>query len=1101
MTLSLFLLGPPRVEINGEAINFPRQKSLALLVYLAVTGEQQRRDTLAALLWPESADARGSLRRELSSLKSTLSDGEWLDADRESIALSGNVWLDIDDFLRAAQNDDPASLAQAADLYRGDFLSGFSLADAPDYDDWRFFQAEEYRRLLAGALEHLIAHHQNAGDPTAAILYARRHLALDNLHEPAHRTLMRLYALAGQQAAALRQYDECVRLLDEELGVLPEEETSALHEAIRTRRFAADDRVTGRQGDTMTSSHHPFIPSSLHLPTLTTSFIGREMELSELIALLARPDVRLATVVAPGGMGKSRLAIEAARRLSGEYPDGVWFLSLVGVNEASQMLSALVQLLDAPMGQGDALAAILRFLAPRRLLLVLDNFEQLAAHATILVEIAQGVPGVKLLVTSRVRLNLREEWAFLLEGLGTESVGALLAAPGEATRLFVERAQQVHPDFAPAVEATSIVAICRAVEGMPLGIELAASWLRAMTCGEIAAEIGRDVDFLSTPLRNVPEQHRSMRAVFERSWALLTPEEQRGLARLSVFQGSFTRQAAAAVANARLPLLSALVDHSLLRHSVSGRYDIHEFLRQFAAEKLAASDEAESIHDKHAAHFLSLLADRTDDLQWRRPEGTVKELLPDRENLFAGWRWAVKQQHLFELIRGAASGFLVFCNHSNAQESALSSYQAALVQVESATELTQDSRSDLLGRLIWRLDVLDNVHRSTEVHMAELMKAKGHLLESRTDNREEVALVNVYLAMALATQGRNTEAVQCLEQAISTFSELSNLVRLGWVYNMYCFLEIGRGRPTFARHWHENAVAAWQDGGIARSPLLSDMMLCSMEGDYERMRASGEKALSGTPDPFRFENGSGRGRGFILQTLGEWAILSGEFGRAEEYFQQANSILLEEGQPWQLAMSFQLSLGTLYRLQHKWESARTHIQSLLETIRSIGYRQRIATRLHELARLEHDLGNYGEAEAALAEALAIAHSIDFLFFEARILCQIGHTAAAQSKPEAAAYYRRALEIASEQGMNPIVLDVLQGAAGLAAQAGAVAQAVEWLALAASHPNGEWETKQRAGKALAELEGQPSADEFSAAQKRGQKAELVTVIPVVLAWLA
>lgn len=156
MTLALHLLGPPRVEIDGEAIAFPRQRSLALLVYLAVTGEQQRRDTLAALLWPESADARGSLRRELSSLKSALGGGNWLDADRESVALTGDVWLDVGDFLTAVESGDPADapvhLAQAAELYRGDFLSGFTLADAPDFDDWRFFQGEEYRRLLAAGL-------------------------------------------------------------------------------------------------------------------------------------------------------------------------------------------------------------------------------------------------------------------------------------------------------------------------------------------------------------------------------------------------------------------------------------------------------------------------------------------------------------------------------------------------------------------------------------------------------------------------------------------------------------------------------------------------------------------------------------------------------------------------------------------------------------------------------------------------------------------------------------------------------------------------------------------------------------------------------------
>ena len=200
-------------------------------------------------------------------------------------------------------------------------------------------------------------------------------------------------------------------------------------------------------------------------------------------------------------------------------------------------------------------------------------------------------------------------------------------------------------------------------------------------------------------------------------------------------------------------------------------------------------------------------------------------------------------------------------------------------------------------------------------------------------------------------------------------------------------------------------------------------------------------------------------------------------------------------------MGFRTSMATLYRLQHKWELARTHIQSLLKTIRGIGFKQRIAIRLHELAQLEHDLGNYSEAESALAEALEIAHSIDFLFFEAQILCQMGHTAAAEGRPQAANFYHQVLEMTAGQGMNPIALDAVRGVAGLAAATGNVAQAAEWLALAASHPNGEWETKQKAQKARAELEGEMSAEEFSAAQARGQSAELETVIPVVLTRLA
>ena len=207
-----------------------------------------------------------------------------------------------------------------------------------------------------------------------------------------------------------------------------------------------------------------------------------------------------------------------------------------------------------------------------------------------------------------------------------------------------------------------------------------------------------------------------------------------------------------------------------------------------------------------------------------------------------------------------------------------------------------------------------------------------------------------------------------------------------------------------------------------------------------------------------------------------------------------------QGGLWEVVLGFQFSYGTVLRLQGQMEAARRQIEWEVTTVRSTGFDQRIATRLHELARLEYDEGRYAESEVALAEALEIAESIDFRFITAVVLCQMGHTEAAQGKPEAAGFYHRALEIAAEQGMNGIVVDVVQGVAHLRAAAGDVAQAVEWLALAASHPNGEWETQQKAQKALTELEGQLSAEDFSAAQARGQSAALETVISAVLAWV-
>jgi DNA-binding SARP family transcriptional activator len=239
-TLSLYLLGPPRVELRGGLVEIKRRKALALLSYLAVNGERQPRDRLAALFWPESSQsqARKALRRDLSELNLTL-EGDWLEADRESVGLREGVWLDVTEFQHYLTNEttDLQTLTAAVALYRGDFLTGFTLPDCPEFDEWQFFQTESLRQALASALEQLVGMLSSQADYEGAIPYARRRLALDPLHEPAHRRLMRLYVQTGQQAAALRQYELCRQTLENELGNFPAPETTALYNNIRAGKL------------------------------------------------------------------------------------------------------------------------------------------------------------------------------------------------------------------------------------------------------------------------------------------------------------------------------------------------------------------------------------------------------------------------------------------------------------------------------------------------------------------------------------------------------------------------------------------------------------------------------------------------------------------------------------------------------------------------------------------------------------------------------------------------------------------------------------------------------------------------------------------------
>jgi DNA-binding SARP family transcriptional activator len=379
--LALYLLGPPRIELDGEPVHIARRKALALLAYLAMTGGSHSRDTLATLLWPEydQSRARAGLRRTLSELNTTLGEG-WLTADRETAGLNpdAGLWLDVDRFrsLLSAWQDHGHpeadicpecldALSEAVELYQGDFLAGFTLRDSAPFDEWQFFETEGLRDQLASALVRLASYHTSQGEYEPAIGYARRWLALDPLHEPAHRHLMALYAQAGQQSAALRQYQLCEQTLLEELGLPPSEETEALYEQIRTQPADRAEPVNpfprARHNlyqlccETPCSTNLPwgpqiarFLRTQLVLPFQPTPFVGREALLAEIADRLEDPACRLLSLVGPGGSGKTRLALEAAAGILSEaqldnYPHGVYFVSLAPLESAEAIVPTVAQ--------------------------------------------------------------------------------------------------------------------------------------------------------------------------------------------------------------------------------------------------------------------------------------------------------------------------------------------------------------------------------------------------------------------------------------------------------------------------------------------------------------------------------------------------------------------------------------------------------------------------------------------------------------------------------------------------------------------------------------------------------------------------------------
>lgn len=711
-TLKLHLLGAPQIKLDGQLVNMDRRSAVALLIYLAVTGQAHTREFLATLFWPDydPSSSYAYLRRAIWELKNTIGDG-WLLADRQMVSMSQErtYWLDVDEFRHLSAGDDLESLALAAELYQGDFSAGFTLRDSSAYDDWLQFEGEALRRELRRVLRILTQNLRKVGDLAKASNYASRWLTHDPLDELAYRQMMQIQIESGHRSEALRLYEQCVQILDAELGLSPQVETTAIYERLAEGKSAVGESRLAENGLSIKSEVAHVLPSP------PTSFVGRQEEITSLEQLLTNETNRLVTLIGPGGSGKTRLAIQIANNLidqqAVEIKDGLSFVSLAPLNVVDSIVPAIANALAFSFykEEDSSRERLIDYLRNRQLILILDNFEHLLNDESrnLLNDIIGHCPKVKLLVTSRARLNLHKENIFTVSGLAIpelqsfQEVSRSLVGPSSysAIELFVQSARRIRSDFqVNKSNWTAIVEICRLVAGMPLGIELAAGWIDVLTPQEIADEMANNLDFLASDQVDIPARQRSMRAVFDSSWQLLNAEEQRVFRDLTVFRGGFTRTAAEKVGKASIKTLKSLVSKSWLQHGIDGRYVLHELLRQYGAEILLADENGwDAVRLRHAYYYANFADEQYTAMHGPRQKAAFEAFSTEIENIRTAW-YSLLELGDMATIMGKISGSLYLYISIDA---ATEQWRSLIELTEEAWLIHQDDPSLKASRAIW----------------------------------------------------------------------------------------------------------------------------------------------------------------------------------------------------------------------------------------------------------------------------------------------------------------------------------------------------------------------------------------------------------------
>lgn len=771
-------LGHGAVLADGEPVGrFISTKAEALLWYLVVEGGTQQRESLATLLWSEMPTARKNLTKALSNLRQLVGDLLQIERKQVTLTLRPQDTVDLATFDQLVNDQ---LLQEAIALYHADFLETLSVKDAPNFERWQQEQRAVWQTKLRGVLWQL----GESADASLALDSTRRLLILNPYDEATHRRLLRLYMQHDQHDAARQHYEQLRDLLQTEIGTQPEPETQRL--------FTQLSRIQK--------------PPTHNLPPASGVLFGRKPELTRIHQQLADPTCRLITIVGVGGIGKTHLALHAAhhyRKPQTAFPDGVYFLSLAAMRETAAVVQQMAEIVGVTSSaNGKTRHHLVNYLQNKRVLFVLDNCEHLPTVADWIATLLTQTAYVQLIATSRARLRLRDEFLLRLDGLTYAPTTTNLH--GGAIGLFAETVRRLNAGFELSADNRAIItAICRVVDGLPLALILAASWSELLAPHEILTHLRRDaLGMLAVDMADLPPRHQSMRAIFDRSWQLVTERQRTLFGQLIVFVGEFDIEAATTVTNANLRELMGLVNWSLLtprNRADANRFVIHPLLRQYARD-VAPPDPA--AHDRHAAHYLTVVHNHAADFRTANQQRAIAAIDFASDNVQAAWQHAVAQKDV-RLLTNALDGLCQFYEWRGRFEEGLAAVMAAreVLSTDAEPLIWQAVFARHLGQTAVALNA---VTQALSLAQDNGQRAFAHLqrgLLLREDEREQA-------------RSALEESVRVYRKSADKWGTANALEALGWLVQHY-------GSYREARQLYDESLALRQALGDTRGIAAS----------------------------------------------------------------------------------------------------------------------------------------------------------------------------------------------------------------------------------------------------------------------------------------